>query len=56
MAKTYQSFSRRLSLVKQRIGSQQQDYLQHKWYKKGIMDKNGFWSEPYIGAPGFFRG
>ncbi|MBP5799518.1 MAG: HAMP domain-containing protein, partial [Prevotella sp.] len=38
------------TIVKQRIGSQQQDYLQRKWYKKGIMDKNGFWSEPYIGV------
>ena len=38
------------NIVKQRIGSQQQDYLQRQWYKKGIMDKNGFWSEPYIGV------
>ena len=27
------------TIVKQRIGSQQQDYLQHKWYKKGIIFK-----------------
>lgn len=38
------------TIVKQRIGSQQQDYLQRKWYKKGILDRNGFWSEPYVGV------
>ena len=38
------------NIVKQRIGSQQQDYLQRKWYKKGIQDKDGYWSEPYIGV------
>lgn len=29
--------------MKQRIGSQQQDYLQRKWYKKGILDKDGLY-------------
>lgn len=38
------------NIVKQRIGSQQQDYLQRKWYKKGILDKDGLWSDPYIGV------
>ena len=31
------------NIVKQHIGSQQQDYLQRKWYKKGILDKDGLY-------------
>ena len=36
------------NIVKQRLGSQQQDYLQRVWYKKGIADSDGYWSDPYV--------
>ena len=40
------------TLVTKQLGSEEHDYFQMEWFKRGMTSKEGFWSNPYFDNAG----